>query len=196
MWITREVYTQLVEEARRLRVAMEYSETALAVARDEARLLREERAAERARLEDDRDTLRAAVQTMHRHVEAQQGEATALAKTIASDATRAIVTQQTLRRELQVRVAVADVNFGWCRQLVNQLQATNAALLEQRGIIVPRVSLSPPAPPVAGMGVPGPFTDDIDPLTGAMGLSFEDVGDEAARAMKIEHDDTALDGEY
>lgn len=200
MWISRRAFDTLIEEHRLSRALRTRTDQLLQDARDENKALRKELEATRAAIEADRTALREAAVALHGHVTADGHEAVQVAQRVAAEAMRTREADARERALLEARVAVADVNFGWCRQLVNQLQATQAALLGQRGISVPQVAFAAPAPttgpamPAAtGSGTPGAFDDSLDGLADAMGVSFDDVGDEAARRLKLEHADVSLD---
>jgi hypothetical protein len=188
MWIGRGVYEHLVEEARGSRAVIAQLEAQLDAAWATNDALRASLRALQDNTEADRAALRDAAQSLHAHLQADASEAGKLAETAIASAARQVVAEQRKVAALHERVAVADVNFGWCRQLVNMMQAERAALLNQRGIIVPTMSLSggmpPMGPPVDGAGTPGVF-EDADQLANAIGVSFDDMGDEAAAKQKV-----------
>jgi len=197
MWISRHAFDALVEENRLNRALRAHTERLLQDARAENDALRKELAATRDAVDADRAALREAAVSLHQYVTASGEQSLAAARELAEQTRRQYEIDARERAQLEARVAVADVNFGWCRQLVNQLQATQAALLSQRGIIVPQVSFagptpSAPGPTAAGTGRPGVFEDE-EALADAMGVSFEDVGDDRARAERLDHADVPLD---
>lgn len=196
MWIARKLYDHLVEETRLSRAVAAQLEAQLEAARAENEALRRTLRETQEATEGDRAALREAATSLHAHLQAGNDQLTRAAEKMMEDAERAVARERQKVAALHERVAVADTNFGWCRTLVNMMQAERTSLLSQRGIIVPTMSLtdtptSPAAPPVAGIGVPGTF-DDADALASAMGVSFEDVGDDAARRLKLTPDDSFL----
>lgn len=195
MWIAKSLYNDLCEEKRLARATAAQTETLLEAAIAENAALRAELAAQREALDADRTALREAAVSLHQHVTGDGDAVSKLAERAVASAANRILSEQRKVAALHERLAIADANFGWCRQLVNMMMGERATLLQQRGIIVPHVNLTPPGvpagPPVAGQGVPGEFVD-ADNLAGAMGISFEDVGDEAAARMKLTQDDPLL----
>lgn len=82
------------------------------------------------------------------------------------------------------QLAIAQNNFEWARVRLNQVEAERATFLSallHLPIAPPAIEREePPQPATATPGVGLPIS---------LGFDFEDVGDDAARRMGLEHDD-------
>lgn len=77
----------------------------------------------------------------------------------------------------QRQLAIAQNNFEWARLRLNQIEAERSALLSALTKV-----------PIAPMVIERADQIQDDALPQAVGFDFEDVGDDAARRMGIDHD--------
>lgn len=111
-----------------------------------------------------------------------------------------LVVERAKRELLAVQLRIAQHNADWLRGLVNTTNTERATLLAGRGVAIPApaiTGLPGMAPPPddrpgtprasdVGSGLPGSLQEMLDEFSGAM----EDMGDEAAAAAGIQHDET------
>lgn len=153
-----------------------------------------------AATEDERATLAEVARNLHTAL----GQGVEVAKA-ALDKELAAMRQELAvergKRELMaVQLRIAQHNADWLRGLINTTNAERATLLAHRGVAIPApaiTSLPGMAPPPddrpgmakasdVGSGLPGNLQELFDEFSGSM----EDMGDDAAAAAGIQHDET------
>lgn len=94
----------------------------------------------------------------------------------------------TLRQQL----AIAQNNFEWARERMNQVEQERGILFMRTlnvDLPVPNVARSPEVMPTSHHGTGLPMPDNPRGIMDQFGVNFEDVGDDAAAQLGIEHDD-------
>lgn len=91
--------------------------------------------------------------------------------------------------EIQKRADIAQNNAEWMRVMLNRAEEQNAALFQRvLAVSAPRVEIDRPShAPLTQPSPVGVSDTVVGQIASGIGIDFEDVGDDAARKMGIDH---------
>lgn len=118
------------------------------------------------------------------------GESTALTEVIKGQEIE-IAKLHARIEEIQKRADIAQNNAEWMRVMLNRAEEQNAALFQRvLSVSTPRVEIDRPNhAPLTQPSPVGVSETLVGQIASGIGIDFEDVGDDTARKMGLDHPD-------